>query len=219
MGMDYESRALNRRASFTEGPAPDDPGPWLLPSSPIDLVREYGGSPSSEEAPINGPTVEAVVKWFRTDRGYGFVELPDGQGDAFLHLTALRHSGRESVPTGAKLRVVVGGGRRGAQVTRVVEVDASSIVDPPERSLSVVARSLRRFAPGDSAAVDLTGRVKWFDSVRGFGFVASDDFGRDVFVHGSILAAAGVSRLAEGQAVTMRVIDTAKGREAVEISL
>ena len=64
----------------------------------------------------------------------------------------------------------------------------------------------------------MTGKVKWFDGSRGFGFVASDDFGKDVFVHSSI-PAAGVSSLAEGQAVSMRVVETPKGREAIAITL
>ena len=70
-----------------------------------------------------------------------------------------------------------------------------------------------------SSAIDLTGTVKWFDRVRGFGFVASDDFGRDIFVHASALGPAGVLRIGEGQKVTMRVIEMPKGREAIEISL
>ena len=70
-----------------------------------------------------------------------------------------------------------------------------------------------------STAVDLTGKVKWFDGARGFGFVVGDDFGKDVFVHVTTLDAAGVSRLSEGQAVTMRVIETPKGREAIALTL
>jgi CspA family cold shock protein len=219
MGEEYDSWAPRGRAYFTDGAAPDDPGPWLEPSSPIDVGREYGGSTTRDAASINGPTVEAVVKWFRTDKGYGFVELAGGQGDAFLHLKALRLAGLESVPTGAQLRVVVGAGPKGAQVARVVGIGAFTIVEPPERRTSPVARALRRYAANASPEVEVTGRVKWFDSVRGFGFVAGDDFGKDVFVHSSVLGPAGVSRLAEGQAVTMRVIDTPKGREAIGISL
>ena len=53
------------------------------------------------------------------------VELANGQGDAFLHANALHASGHENVPAGAKLKVTVGAGAKGAQVTRVVEVDAA----------------------------------------------------------------------------------------------
>ena len=60
--------------------------------------------------------------------------------------------------------------------------------------------------------------VKWFKPDKGFGFVQSNDGGKDVFVHISVLSSSGVTRLMEGQPVTMRVVDTPKGREALSIS-
>ena len=160
--------------------------------------------PSSDPL-AEGLTVEAAVKWFNATKGYGFVELSDGRGDAFLHLKTLRETGRQTLPSGAKIRVVARAGSRGAEVVRVVEVD------------SAVERSSRRSPVDPSAAFDLTGKVKWFDEARGFGFIASDDFGRDVFIHSTTLGAAGVRGLVEGQAVSMRVVETPKGREAIEI--
>ena len=86
-------------------------------------------------APVNSgaPPVDAVVKWFKADKGYGFVELAGGAGDAFLHANALHAAGHDAVPAGAKLRVQVGAGAKGAQVTRVLEVDAAGIVERPQR--------------------------------------------------------------------------------------
>jgi cold shock protein len=164
--------------------------------------------PSSDSL-ADGVTVEAAVKWFNATKGYGFVELSDGRGDAFLHLKTLRETGRQTLPSGAKIRVVARAGSRGAEVVRVVEVDTRSAVE----------RSSRRSTVHPSAAFDLTGKVKWFDEARGFGFIASDDFGRDVFIHSTTLGAAGVRGLVEGQAVSMRVVETPKGREAIEIVL
>ena len=158
-------------------------------------------------AVAEGAPVEAAVKWFNATKGYGFVELSDGRGDAFLHLKALREIGRQTLPSGAKVRVIARIGPRGAEVVRVVEVDMGSAIE----------RSPRRSSIDPSAAFDLTGKVKWFDDVRGFGFVASDDFGRDVFVHSTTLAASDVRDLFEGQAVSMRVVETPKGREAIAI--
>jgi CspA family cold shock protein len=168
-------------------------------------------SAASLEALANGTTVETVVKWFNAEKGYGFVELADRRGDAFLHLKTLRLFGRETLPSGAKLRAVVTSGARGAQVARIVEVDVSSVIERPERAP-------RRPIPDPSTAIDLTGKVKWFDEVRGFGFVASDDLGKDVFIHVTTLGAAGVSSITEGQAVAMRVVETQKGREAIAIT-
>ena len=65
----------------------------------------------------------------------------------------------------------------------------------------------------------MVGTVKWFNAEKGFGFVACDDGGKDVFLHVSVLERSGLAALGEGQAVTMRVVDTPKGREAVAISL
>ena len=172
-------------------------------------------------APVDSgaPPVDAVVKWFKADKGYGFVELAGGQGDAFLHANALHAAGHEMVPSGAKLRVQVGAGAKGAQVTRVLEVDATGIVERPPQPRFGDSPRPRRVAPDPSTAVSVTGKVKWFDDAKGFGFVASEDGGKDVFVHISILGPAGISHLAEGQQVTMRVVDTPKGREAISLSL
>ena len=169
-------------------------------------------------APPAGPTVDAVVKWFKADKGFGFVELANGSGDAFLHIGAIQSAGYETVPPGAKLKVMVGNGAKGAQVTRVLEVDTAGAVErAPQRSFDS-PRPPRR-APDPSTAIQVSGKVKWFDDTKGFGFVSSNDGGKDIFVHISILGPAGLSHLAEGQAVSMRVVDTPKGREALSISV
>ena len=148
-----------------------------------------------------------MVKWFKGDKGFGFVELSNGAGDAFLHIGALQSAGYETVPPGAKLKVAVGNGMKGVQVTRVFEGDTTG-ARPPRRSM-----------PDPATAVSVSGSVKWFDENKGFGFVQSNDGGKDVFVHISILSPSGIQHLAEGQAVNMRVVDTPKGREALSISL
>src|SRR6202046_4895976 len=167
----------------------------------------FGAVLPSSEPLVDGLAVEAAVKWVNATKGDGFVEVLDRRGDAFLHLKILRETGRQTLPSGAKIRVVARAGSRGAEVVRVVEVDTRSAVE----------RSSRRSTVDPSAAFDLTGKVKWFDDARGFGFIASDDFGRDVFIHSTTLGAAGVRGLVEGQAVSMRVVETPKGREAIEI--
>ena len=208
MGNVHQLRTLGRRAfegdePFEEAPAPS--GPPGLVRGHEDATGVFGSSAAGADPLANGLTVEATVKWFNAEKGYGFVELTGGRGDAFVHLKTLRQIGRETLPSGAKLRAVVRSGSRGAQVVRVIEVDTTSAVERPDRPP-------RRPTPDASTAVDLTGKVKWFDGARGFGFVASDDFGKDVFVHNSILGPAGVSSLAEGQAVSSIALALGRAR-------
>jgi cold shock protein len=213
-GRDF--RGPKKRGFDDDAPSPYDAPRFPRTPRPAFGGSTFGGGPDMGGAA--GPTVDAIVKWFKSDKGFGFVELTNGAGDAFLHIGALQSAGYETVPPGAKLKVSVGNGMKGAQVTRVFEVDTAGAAErAPQRSFDS-PRPQRR-APDPSTAVSVTGNVKWFDENKGFGFVQSNDGGKDVFVHISILAPSGVQHLAEGQAVNMRVVDTPKGREALSISL
>ncbi|MDB5507927.1 MAG: DNA-binding protein [Hyphomicrobiales bacterium] len=204
----------------------DDDGPMSYDSRPSRPSRpafgsgpSFGGGPAPEMggAPTGTP-VDATVKWFKGDKGFGFVELGNGTGDAFLHIGALQSAGYETVPPGAKLKVLVGSGMKGAQVTRVLEVDTSTASEVRPARTFDSPRPQRRM-PDVSTATEISGTVKWFDDAKGFGFVASNDGGKDVFVHISILRPSGIAHLPEGQAVSMKVVETPKGREAVSIDL
>ena len=164
---------------------------------------------------------QGTVKWFNPEKGFGFAELGDGSGDVFLHVATLQAAGYDTVPPGAKLRVHVGQGAKGRQVTGVVDVDTSSASQyvAPARASHAGSGRPQRPVIDPSTAVEMNGTVKWFKSEKGFGFIASEDGGKDVFVHISVLERSGISHLAEGQQVSMRVVETPKGREAVSITL
>ncbi|MGO8920735.1 MAG: cold-shock protein [Stellaceae bacterium] len=172
-----------------------------------------------------GPEVDAVVKWFNGQKGFGFVELGDGSGDAFLHVAVLQQSGRQSVLPGSKMRVATAQGPKGRQVARVITVDESTATEAPRRPPREggggggAGGGFSRGPRDLSSAVEMTGTVKWFNTEKGFGFIAPEGGGKDVFIHISVLGRSGITGLAEGQQVSMRVVETPKGREAVSISL
>jgi CspA family cold shock protein len=180
--------------------------------------RNLGYAPPSGpqfEAP-SGPAVQAIVKWYNPDKGFGFVELASGGGDAFLHASVLERGGHGVVPPGATLQVRVGMGQKGPQVTEVLSTDASTAgQEQPRRP-----RPERPAYPQASrATVEELGTVKWYNDMKGFGFIAADRGGKDIFVHASALQRAGIMGLAEGQRVAVDVADGQKGPEAVSLRL
>ena len=65
--------------------------------------------------------------------------------------------------------------------------------------------------------MSITGKVKWFNGTKGFGFIAREDNQKDVFVHVSALRKAGINGLDEGQALTFDVEDGPKGPNATNL--
>jgi CspA family cold shock protein len=201
-----------RRRSFDEGefePPPRDFG----------AAQRFRPTPRFDEQP-SGPPVGAVVKWFKSDKGFGFVELSDGSGDAFLHATVLGRMGVTSVQPGDTLEVRVAAGQRGPQVTEVLNVDTSTGMAPrPPRPPGGAGgfRSDDRAPLG--ATVQETGTVKWYNSTKGFGFIVRDGGGKDVFIHASALQRAGLMGLDEGQRVVVDIAEGRKGPEAATIRL
>src|SRR5260370_27057118 len=103
---------------------------------PLADVPDFGSRrPFSAPPPMaEGPEADAVVKWFNGQKGFGFVELADGTGDAFLHVAVLQAAGRQSVLPGAKMRVATAQGPKGRHVARVIEVDETTAsAEPPRR--------------------------------------------------------------------------------------
>jgi CspA family cold shock protein len=167
------------------------------------------------EAPSR-PPVQAVVKWYNPEKGFGFVQLADGSGDAFLHVSVVERSGHDSVPPGATLEVRAGPGPKGPQVTEIVSLDSSTAQQQPPRR----GRPERSaYPPAGGAVVEESGTVKWYNATKGFGFIGSDRGGKDIFVHASVLELAGIAGLTEGQRVTVDVIDGTKGPEAAGLRL
>ena len=180
--------------------------------------RDFGAAPRFSrprfEEP-SGPPVQAVVKWFKTEKGFGFVELSDGSGDAFLHASVLGRLGVTAVQPGETLEVRVAQGQRGPQVTEVLNVDSSTAAPPRPRTGG--------FRPAERSPLEPTsqetGTVKWYNTTKGFGFIVRDNGGKDVFVHASALQRAGLTSLNEGQRVVVDIAEGFKGPEATGIRL
>ena len=164
------------------------------------------------EAP-SGPPVSGVVKWFSPEKGFGFVELSDGSGDAFLHGSVLAQSGISAVQPGEILEVRVGPGHKGPHVTEVLSIDSSTAVPMASSRSSAQATTL------NGPSVEETGTVKWFNADKGYGFIAPIGGGRDVFVHVSALERSGIEGLSEGQPVVVDVVEGRKGPEAASVRL
>ena len=172
--------------------------------------RDFGyGAPRGAQFDVpSGPPVQAIVKWYNPIKGFGFVELGDGSGDAFLHVSIVERAGEETIPPGATLEVRAGPGQRGLQITEIITVDTST-----------ASQAGPRRRPDDRATVEETGTVKWYNATKGFGFVAPDRGGKDIFTHATALQRAGIVGLAQGQRVAVDVTDGQKGPEAVSVRL
>ncbi len=187
------------------------------PDATYEVPRQSFRPASRADAVPTGPAIDAIVKWFNPDKGFGFVELADGSGDAFLHVGVLERGGHDTVLPETKLRVQVGQGQKGRQVTAVLELDASTAAASRPRMPPRMSGNAE--SPDPATASEIHGTVKWFNGQKGFGFVAAEDGGKDVFLHISIVDRAGIQVLPEGQQVRMRVVKTQKGREAISVAL
>ncbi|GAN55179.1 transcriptional regulator cold shock protein [Tanticharoenia sakaeratensis NBRC 103193] len=177
----------------------------------------------------SGPELNATVKWFNGEKGFGFVELSDGSGDVFLHANALSGAGHDSVNPGATLAVRIGQGPKGRQVAEVISVDESTAEAPRPRGQFAGAPGggAPRFggprpgrpAPDLSQAQEVRGIVKWYNATKGFGFITPESGGKDIFIHASALERSGLMSLNEGQATNVKVVQGQKGPEAAAISL
>lgn len=181
-------------------------------------TRNFGYAPPRGPQFDNpsGPPVGATVKWYNPDKGFGFVQLADGSGDAFLHASVVERSGQGAVPPGATLEVRIGAGPKGPQVTEILSLDTSTASQERPRP----ARPERTaYPPDERATVEEFGTVKWYNAAKGFGFIGPDQGGKDIFVHASVLERAGITALAEGQRVAVEVAHRSKGPEAAGLRL
>lgn len=158
-----------------------------------------------------------VVKWFDMTRGFGFVVADDATvGDILVHFSVLRPHGRRSLPEGARIECLASVRDRGLQASEILSIDLSDAVEPPIRPRGDGLR-------GDSAAlIEQAGpfepvTVKWFNRLKGYGFLLRSSDASDVFVHIETLRRAGIEEIEPGQAFQARIVERDKGPLAVVV--
>ena len=190
------------------------------PRTPRSAAPMGGGGDFNRQQQVTQANVTATVKWFNGSKGFGFVAPSDGTPDAFLHISALERAGLTQIAEGTTIVCDLGQGNRGPQVVWVHEVDASTAVANPSSGPSGGPGAGPRRPPQDRGpAQTYEGVVKFFSAEKGFGFVAVDEGGKDVFVHIKALERSGIKSLETGQRVRVVTTQGQKGPQADSVDL
>jgi CspA family cold shock protein len=183
-----------------------DDGPRLLrEGQAVEFdVGEGDRGPQARRVQVTGDRaadalvgVLGTVTWYEPGKGYGFI-TPDGGGaEIFVHSSAIVGGG--VLADGQRVAFLVVEGEKGPQADHLLPLGAQAGLQA---------------ASSDGA----DGTVSWYDPDKGFGFVAPDAGGEDVFVHVRALAG-GLSELSEGDRVTYDVADGEKGPQGRNVQL
>ena len=196
---------MRRRTSvMASGLGPKGPGadPATGPEEAGDFV---------DQASVSIIELTGAIKWFDVSKGFGFIVPDNGLPDVLLHVTCLRRDGYQTAYEGARVVCEVLQRPKGLQAFRIVSMDESTAVHPAQMP---PARTHVTVTPtsGLERAV-----VKWFNRLRGFGFLTRGEGTEDIFVHMETLRRYGLTELRPGQTVLVRFGPGSKGLMAAEV--
>ena len=146
---------------------------------------------------------EGELVWYNERKGYGFVRI--GEEEVFLHRSTLDRFGLVRLLTGDIVNVSLSTNEHGQVIKDLLSV---------RRPLSPAPPAAHNPAKGEVRAV-----VKFFNDLRGYGFVTADDLEEDVFVHSRVLNDCGFSSLIQGQKLLVKVDDSGRGLQVNSVRL
>lgn len=166
---------------------------------------------AADGAGLDTIEISGAIKWFDAGKGFGFIVPDNGMADVLLHVTCLRRDGYQTAYEGARIVVEALNRPGGLQAFRIVSMDESTALHPAQ----MPAPRTHVVVEPSSGMVRL--EVKWFNRIRGFGFLSGGDDTPDVFVHMETLRRFGITELRPGQFVLVRYGNGPKGLMVAEI--
>jgi len=174
----------------------------------------------AEETLPDGQRCTGRVKWFDATRGFGFLISDDCDGDVLVHFSVLKEHGRRSLPEGATVECIAAHQDRGFQARKILSIDLSTALPMPARPVQASGERADRKALADSAGDFEPVEVKWFNRVKGYGFLnraGEGEEGEDIFVHMETVRQSEIIDLQPGQQLEARIAEGRKGLTAVEL--